>query len=167
MTNFDSFWEYYPNKKGKGAARTAFEKQEKLYGDKKEFLEAVLSAIAVQSRFRKQQQGIGVFVPQWKNPATWLNQECWTDEVDIKPKETSPTIGAQCSRPNCTHPVMGPRFTFCEAHEAWQKGKTLVDEVAAIHAKLSEECKTTEEWRRKFKELAAIGLGGNRGKTMS
>ena len=38
---------------------------------------------------------------------------------------------------------------------------TLVDEVIEIHAKLSEECKTTEQWRDKFKELASKGIGGN------
>ena len=166
-SNFDQFWSHYPNKKGKGAARTQYEKQEKLYGDKREFLESVISAITVQNTFRRQQQGAEVFVPQWKNPATWLSQECWADEVDIKPKDNGPTIGQQCSKPNCHHPVHGPSYTLCEEHYAWRKGMTLVDEVTEIHAKLSESCSTTDEWRAKFKELAQVGLGGNLGKTMS
>ena len=159
-TRFDSFWSHYPNKKGKGAARTQYEKQEKLHGEPQDFLETVLSAIAVQTRYRKQQQGIGQFVPQWKNPSTWLNQECWTDEVQLDEREKGPSITTQCSRPNCINPVHGPRFDLCEEHYAWRKGMTLVDEVVTIHAKLSEECQTTEQWRAKFKELAEIGLGG-------
>lgn len=160
-TNFDSFWSYYPKKSGRGTARTAYEKQEKLYGEPSDFLETVLSAIAVQTRYRKQQQGINQFVPPWKNPATWLNAECFTDEVQLDERERGPTIGAQCSKPNCIHPSMGPQFTLCEEHYAWRKGMTLVEEVAEIHAKLSEECKTPDEWRAKFKSLALVGLGGN------
>lgn len=158
-TNFDSFWKAYPNRKGKGAARTAYDKQEKIHGDPIDFIKTVLSAIAVQGRYRKQQQGMGVFVPQWKNPVTWLNQECWTDEVAIEPRDKKPTIGAQCSK--CTNPVHGPRFTLCEVHEAWQPGKSLVGEMITMYNKLSETCKTTDEWRAKYRELARGGIGGN------
>lgn len=157
-SNFDSFWKDYPNRKGKGAARTAYEKQEKLYGDPIDFIKTVLSAIAVQGRYRNQQQSAGVFIPQWKNPATWLNQECWTDEVQVEPRDKGVTIGAQCSK--CTKPVMGPRFTLCEEHEAWQTGKTLVEEMTTMYNKLAETCKTTEEWRNKYRELAKLGIGG-------
>ncbi len=161
-TSFDSFWSYYPNRKGKGAARTSFEKQEKIYGDDKEFLEIVLSAIAVQTRFRKQQQGIGQFVAPWKNPVTWLNQECWTDEVQLQEK-TKITVGAQCVK--CKNPVMGPRFKFCEEHESWQMSKTMVVEMTAMYNKLKLTCTTVEEWRVKYRELAKLGLGGNHEKT--
>ena len=155
-SNFESFWKEYPKKSGKGAGRTSYEKQEQAHGDARDFYETVVSSIAVQKRFRKQQQSNSQFVAPWKNPTTWLNQECWTDEMMLndKPKMVA---GSQCLK--CTNPSMGERFNFCEEHEAWQTGKTLVKEMTDKYNELHETCKTTEQWRDKYRELAKMGIG--------
>lgn len=69
---FDEFWQKYPRKVGKGAARGAWAKAVKIAAP-----EVILEAL-------KRQIGAGVFggdpvfVP---HPRTWLSQERWEDEV--------------------------------------------------------------------------------------
>lgn len=83
---FGTFWKTYPIRKGK---QKAFEKWESL--KKKNQLpplEEILTAINDQIKEREIQSNIpDKFIPEWKNPATWLNQHCWTDECNLeKPK---------------------------------------------------------------------------------
>lgn len=73
-TAFDSFWSAYPRKQGKGAARKAFQKARK-----KAALETMLSAIETQKLSAQWKRDGGQYIPQ---PATWLNQERWGDELD-------------------------------------------------------------------------------------
>lgn len=68
-SEFDQFWELYPNKVGKQAARVAFE--------------AVMRRAAVA--FDQLMTGLGTYVAKtddrpWCNPATWLNQHRWEDK---------------------------------------------------------------------------------------
>ena len=81
--SFDKFWLQYPNKKSKGHARTAWEKQlKKIFkGNEEDFLKTCLLAIDAQKREKKRLQGAGEFCPQWPMPATWLNGERWSDKV--------------------------------------------------------------------------------------
>lgn len=74
---FDLFWQAYPKKVGKEAARKAFDKA-------KVPIETLLSAIERQKGGRQWQEDGGRFIP---NPATWLNQGRWEDEV-LKRSET-------------------------------------------------------------------------------
>lgn len=71
---FDRFWAAYPLKQGKGAARKAFQKARK-----KAPLETMLSAIEHQKQSAQWRRDGGQYIPQ---PATWLNQERWDDELD-------------------------------------------------------------------------------------
>ncbi len=71
---FDTFWDEYPNRKGKGKAREAFQK-----AIKKTNLETMLEAIRKQKQGTQWNRDNGRFIPY---PATWLNQERWEDEVD-------------------------------------------------------------------------------------
>lgn len=72
---FGRFWEAYPNKTGKGAA-------EKAYAKAIRFLSGhdppgqLLDAVARAKLGRQWGEG---FVP---NPATWLNQRRWEDEIE-------------------------------------------------------------------------------------
>ena len=84
---FEEFWKVVPNKDGKKPAQSAFKK-----AIKKVSLEDLIIAYKAnvqvceaQNRFKK-------------NPATWLNQECWNDE------SIQPTI-QQLKNPN---PVQSP-----------------------------------------------------------
>lgn len=156
-SNFETYWNEYPKKVGKGTARKAYEKAEKLHGDKRDFLKIVLVAVKAQKRWRAQQKGVGVFIPEWKMPTSWLNAEAWCDEVHINEKPKI-TIGAQCSKPNCINPVHGPHFTLCSEHYAWQTGMTLVKEMIDMHGKLSATCTNTDEWRAMYRKLAK-GVG--------
>ena len=87
MTNFDAFWQAYPNRKGKGAAAKKYEKIDD------ETHKSILLAIEAQKRYRAAAAKTGEFVPEWCMPATWLNQQRWLDEIashaDLKEKSES------------------------------------------------------------------------------
>ena len=69
---FDAFWTAYPRKVGKGAAKKAFEEVPKSKHA------AILRAIEAQKKSEQWQKENGKYIP---NPATWLNQERWEDEL--------------------------------------------------------------------------------------
>lgn len=68
---FERFWLAYPRKVGKADARKAFAKV-------KVPIETLLSAIEQQTRSEQWTRENGRFIP---NPATWLNQGRWEDEI--------------------------------------------------------------------------------------
>lgn len=68
---FDVFWDAYPRKVGKEAARRAFSKV-------KADVKTLLSAIDQQKNSAQWQADGGKYIP---NPATWLNQGRWEDEL--------------------------------------------------------------------------------------
>lgn len=68
---FAEFWDAYPKKVGKGAA-------EKAWAKCRPDLTAVLAAVGFQSASEQWRKDGGQFIP---NPATWLNQRRWEDEV--------------------------------------------------------------------------------------
>ena len=68
---FEEFWQAYPRKVGKSAAQKAFSK----IG---ESLDVLLSALEQQKRSDQWTRDGGRYIP---NPATWLNQGRWQDEV--------------------------------------------------------------------------------------
>jgi hypothetical protein len=71
---FDEFWKVYPKKVGKEAARKAFAKirpTAELFGE-------MLSAVERAKKSAQWQEEHGRFIP---NPATWLNQGRWDDEL--------------------------------------------------------------------------------------
>lgn len=70
---FEIFWQAYPKKKAKGTAERAFEK-----AIKKTDLDTLLCAIEDQKDSKQWQEKNGQFIPY---PATWLNAECWKDEL--------------------------------------------------------------------------------------
>jgi len=74
---FDIFWKAYPKKIGKGAARKSWEKIKPSV----DLLGEILTAIDRQKRSPQWQKERGQFIP---NPATWLNQERWSDSVNVE-----------------------------------------------------------------------------------
>ena len=76
-TDFNRFWAEYPRKQGKGAARKAFDKARK-----KVTLETMLAAVERQRRSEQWNRDGGQYIPM---PATWLNQERWSDEETFNP----------------------------------------------------------------------------------
>jgi uncharacterized protein YdaU (DUF1376 family) len=79
---FARFWLAYPRKVGKDAAMKAFAKRKP---DEATF-DAMLDALAVQSLSVQWTREGGRFVP---NPATWLNQGRWQDEVAAPQQQLS------------------------------------------------------------------------------
>ncbi len=86
-TKFDLFWQAYPKKVGKEAARKAFSRV-------KAPLESLLTAIERQKCGNQWTTENGRFIP---NPATWLNQGRWEDEVAQAPvgRAAKPGYGVQ------------------------------------------------------------------------
>lgn len=70
---FEKFWKAYPRKQGKGAAEKAWIKAH-INGS----FDSVLTALEGQKRSEQWKKDNGQFVP---NPATWLNQRRWEDEI--------------------------------------------------------------------------------------
>lgn len=68
---FERFWAVYPKKVGKEAARRAFAKV-------RVPTESLIAAVEAQKRSLQWGKENGRFIP---NPATWLNQGRWEDDV--------------------------------------------------------------------------------------
>lgn len=78
VSDFDNFWSHYPCKKGKKLAQAAWDNLRKK--GTLPALNDLLVAIDRQRGFKSWSDG---YIP---HPATWLNQERWTDEeVEILP----------------------------------------------------------------------------------
>ena len=73
--HFLAFWNAYPKKIGKQAALKAYQK----IPQSKEQLQIILNAIKKQKQSAQWQKDNGQFIP---NPATWLNQGRWEDEIN-------------------------------------------------------------------------------------
>ena len=72
--DFELFWAEYPKHKGKVEAVKAFEK-----AIKKTDIDTLLNAVRAQKTCTQWVKDGGMFIPY---PATWLNQERWSDELD-------------------------------------------------------------------------------------
>jgi hypothetical protein len=84
--DIERVYQAYPLKKAPGAARTAISKafdhlRERGEPDPATFL---INRIADMEAARARDAAKGNFVPQYKHPATWFNQECY-DEEDLQP----------------------------------------------------------------------------------
>lgn len=69
---FERFWDVYPKKVGKKNAQKAFEKV-------KVDVQVLIDAVERQKKSSQWCKDNGQYIP---NPATWLNQERWLDEMD-------------------------------------------------------------------------------------
>jgi hypothetical protein len=80
--SFDQFWSLFPagRKKSKGLARVAFEKA----------LEKVSFDVLIEAvrQYAASDEGRGPYV---KMPSTWLNQECWEDDLNAWRSKDDPS----------------------------------------------------------------------------
>lgn len=74
VEGFANFWKAYPKKVGKDAAETAWKRKVKT----PDTIKAIMRALAEQSESDGWKKDNGQFIP---NPATWLNQGRWKDDV--------------------------------------------------------------------------------------
>ncbi|HZK19521.1 MAG TPA: phage replisome organizer N-terminal domain-containing protein, partial [Treponemataceae bacterium] len=76
---FEEFWKAYPKKVGKGYCRDIWKKLK----PSQKLTDEIVAAIKQQKKSEQWEKDKGQFIP---NPATWLNQERWEDEL---PKATN------------------------------------------------------------------------------
>lgn len=85
VDKFEEWWKHYPRKIGKEAARRAFAKV-------KVDVQTLINAVELQKGSEQWTKENGRYIP---NPATWLNQGRWEDEVktvrDMKKTDLRPT----------------------------------------------------------------------------
>lgn len=79
MTDWELFWQHYPLKVGKKDAKRAWDRAKD-----KPTIEAILEAIRRSERSKRWAEG---YVP---NPATWLNQGRWDDELPLAVETPKP-----------------------------------------------------------------------------
>lgn len=90
---FDRWYKHYPRRVGRGAARKSFEK----LNPSEDLVEQMIRAVQKQEKMRREAKANKQFVPEWKNPSTWLNQECWTDDAPTyEPEVQKQTKLCQC-----------------------------------------------------------------------
>jgi len=117
LEQFERFWGMYPRKVSKGAARKTWLKLVKGYSleDCRDFTEMLWRSLDAQKREAEKRRKDGDFTPDWKHPATWLNSECWLDDVHDQ-KDKPKTILGKCNIQGCDEEVMGQRFEVCATH---------------------------------------------------
>jgi hypothetical protein len=71
---FDAFWSAYPRKIGKEAARKAWRRIKPTEDHQRK----IIAAIEKAKNCSQWQKDNGLYIP---NPATWLNQGRWDDEI--------------------------------------------------------------------------------------
>lgn len=73
---FDKFWQAYPKKVSKKEAQKSWNK----INPSLELFEKILKALEIVKQTEQWKKDNGKYVPY---PATWLNQERWTDEINM------------------------------------------------------------------------------------
>lgn len=113
MDGFEEFYKRWPRKIGRAAARLAWQKTAHIRPP----LPVLLAAIDAYVQWREQLAAKRDFVPALLYPATWLNQERWTDEYD-----TVAAPGAVIT-PQIDERIVAQReaerMAVMRAHQAW------------------------------------------------
>ncbi|AZO54896.1 hypothetical protein EJ077_16665 [Mesorhizobium sp. M8A.F.Ca.ET.057.01.1.1] len=81
VSSFESWWQLYPEKVGKGAARKAFERAQR-----KATVDTLTAGLERYIADKPADRA-------WCHPSTWLNQERWTDEPTATKATTQKTLG--------------------------------------------------------------------------
>ena len=82
---FEEFWKHYPKKVGKGEAFKMYQRLKKRPGN-----EVLIAMVKKYEQSPQWKRDSGQYIP---NPATWLNQRRFDDEVDVKKEETQEPKG--------------------------------------------------------------------------
>ena len=114
-TLFDRFWSAYPRKVSKGTARKTWEN----LGPDKDMTDTIVYALDAQKRWRKREAKTNRrdSLPPWKYPATWLNGECWSDEIPSSGgymnQSEAKTSPCQCGEPSLVYNGEGKWCAKC------------------------------------------------------
>ena len=96
---FAAFWKLYPKKQGKGAAEKAWKKIKPTA----ELFDVIMTAVGAAISSEQWQRENGRYIP---NPATWLNQRRWEDELPA-PGYYQPQAGGGGGKPNTMDVLAG------------------------------------------------------------
>ena len=76
---FEEFYRIYPTKKSKQNALKAWVK----LNPSQDLFDNILQALSFQLQERQERSALGLWTPDMKHPATWLNGACWEDDVKL------------------------------------------------------------------------------------
>lgn len=96
---FAAFWKLYPKKQGKGAAEKAWKKIKPTA----ELFDRIMAAVGAAKLSEQWQRENGRYIP---NPATWLNEKRWDDELPT-PSYSQPPAGGNSGKPNTMDVLAG------------------------------------------------------------
>lgn len=82
IEEFEKFRSQYPG--SKRGFEPEFDNFKKKYKNWKEITPLLLPNLQQQILWRAELKAKGVFVPIWKNMQTYLNNQCWTEEINTK-----------------------------------------------------------------------------------
>ena len=90
VSPFEFWYDLYPKKSGKVEAERRWKKITPDDARAREMVEAIRAQIKNRAQVEQHNastRGEGIFLAPWKNPATWLNQGCWDDDLIPIPGE--------------------------------------------------------------------------------
>jgi hypothetical protein len=99
LSQFEKFWNAYPEKKSKSSAWETFQK----INPSPALINSILQAVDAQIKHRDNMQLHGTWVPPWKYPSNWLLQQCWEDAITTdavqETKHAKPKTSARRAEP--------------------------------------------------------------------
>ena len=104
VSHFERFWSIYPRKVAKGQASKAWAKLVNGMSEEeeREFADLLVGAVKSHISNRREMENTKQFVPPWKHPTTWLNGECWNDELksvyEIRESQNHNTSCCECGK---------------------------------------------------------------------
>lgn len=75
--SFEKFWRFYPQRRDQLKAWEAF----KQVNPDEVLFRKIMQSLNAQIEHHNKLQAAGLWAPHWKNPANWLVQACWNDEL--------------------------------------------------------------------------------------
>lgn len=75
---FEKFRKIYPGTKN--GLKTELDNFKNKHKDYQKIIPKLVEIITNQIRHKEIQKAKGVFIPEWKNLKTWINQRCWEEE---------------------------------------------------------------------------------------
>lgn len=81
LSKFEQFWKLYPIKEEKKKSCILYAK---IIGKDDSTHQNILEALQKQVENYEKRKEQKIWTKRWKNPTTWLNGECWNDEIIIE-----------------------------------------------------------------------------------
>ncbi len=137
---FDEFWELYPHgrRAAKGKCRKKYEKLVK-----KGFHPQIIKALHLQIKvYNTKIKNKDPFIAVWKLSETWLNGECWEDDIDTPAPVLKNRYYNLDSEKSPTEKEMDRQQEKIEADKAWAHlAKLAARNVKDYKKEMFEKCK--------------------------